>query len=352
MTNSTDETESTATLDDKEESQLIEIFRTMQEVRRFEETVDELTDSGEVPGSPHLCIGQEAIAAGVCAALETYDFVGSTWRGHGHLLAKGVELAPMLAEIAGRESGLNSGRAGTMHMADLSVGAIGQNGIVGASASHIAGATLSAQIDNKDRVGAAFFSDGALNEGIIPETMNLAAIWDLPMLLVCENNQYAVSTPASYSVANHGNITDRAEALNIPAERVDGQDVLAVYEAARDAVDRARSDGGPSFIECRTYRYSGHFAAEDAMLGDRSYRSETELQSWKDRDPVELFADRLLDAGILSQSEREEIEATVETTIEDALTLIDESTQSDVSSAYEGVYADSDYANFPSEGYR
>lgn len=344
--------EASRNLDDYDENWLVGLYETMREIREFEQTVDALTDEGEVPGSPHLCIGQEAVAAGVCAALDERDYVGSTWRGHGHLLAKGVDLTAMLTEIAGRETGLNGGRAGTMHMADLSVGAIGQNGIVGASGAHVAGGALAADLDGEDRVGAAFFSDGALNEGIVPETMNLAAIWDLPVLFVCENNQYAVSTSVEYSVANHESIPERAKAMGIPGQTIDGQDVLAVYDAAKAAVDRAREGEGPSFIECQTYRYSGHFAAEESLLGDRSYRSEEEESAWRERDPLDNFASTLEDAEILSRDERETIDERVESSLDDALDQVHESERPPSDRAFDSVYTDQRYPNLPSEGYR
>lgn len=346
------DSESTTPPEKYDDERLREFYRTLREIREFEEAVDRLTDEGEVPGNPHLYLGQEAIAVGVCAALEKQDFVGSTWRGHGHLLAKGVDPTAMFLEIAAKETGLNGGRAGTMHMADLSVGAIGQNGIVGASASHVAGATLAAQLDGTDQVGVAFFSDGALNEGIVPETMNLAAIWDLPVVFVCENNQYAVSTSAEYAVANHESIPDRAEAMGIPGQTIDGQDVLRVYETAKDAVVRARNGEGPVFLECRTYRYSGHFSAEESLLGDQTYRSEEERQKWVDQDPVKNFAEKLVEANVLSIEERDAIDERISETLEDARQKAEESQQAPAERALENVYADGEYSNLPSEGYR
>lgn len=339
-------------LEDHDPDRLVDLYELMVRIRAFERAVDALSEDGETPGNPHLCIGQEAVAAGVCGVLDADDYVGSTWRGHGHLLAKGVDDAAMLAEIAGSRDGVNGGRAGTMHMADLSVGAVGQNGIVGASASHVAGAALSATVDGEDRVGVAFFSDGALNEGIVPETMNLAAIWDLPVVFVCENNQYAVSTPVEYSVANAENVPARAEAMGMPGRTIDGQDVVAVAEAAQEAVDHARGGDGPAFIEARTYRYSGHFAAEDDLLGDRSYRPDDEVSEWEARDPVGSFRDRLVEAGVAAAGELEDIETAVADDIDSARVRAAEGEHPPASAALAGVYADQDYETLPSEGYR
>lgn len=286
-----------------------ELYRTMRTIRRFEERIVDLVNANEIAGVTHEYIGQEAVATGVCAALEDGDVLTSTHRGHGHLIARGADVERMFAELFGRETGLNRGRGGSMHIADVSLGIYGANGIVAAGAPIAAGAAWAAAQAGEGRVAVCFFGDGGVNQGVLAETLNLAALWGLPMLFVCENNGYAVTLPVERSTA--GSITGRAEAYGMPAEPVDGMDAEAVAAAARTAVERARTGGGPTFLECRTYRFVGHHTAEGTM--GLSYRSDEEIASWRRRDPLDVVGDRM-DAG-----ERERVDAEVEALLDGAV---------------------------------
>lgn len=335
-----------------EETTLRRMYRRMREIRQFELTAQDLSDSGEIPGPVHLYLGQEAVAVGTCLALGTDDIIGSTHRGHGHVLAKGADIDRMMAELAGKETGLNHGRGGSMHMVDFSLGIFGCNAIVGASVPHVAGGILSSQLDGDDRVGVSFFGDGASNQGIVHETMNMAAIWDLPVVFLCENNQYAVSTSQTEAVAGE-KISDRAGSYGIPGETINGQNVLEVYETVEEAVENARAESQPRLVECKTYRYSGHFSGEADLLKDRPYREDDEIETWKkERDPIETFREALLDGGIFEETELEEIDEEVEERLEEAAEFAMESDFPDADKAPENTYADQDYPNLPAEGYR
>jgi acetoin:2,6-dichlorophenolindophenol oxidoreductase subunit alpha len=256
-----------------------ERYRAMRLIRRFEEVALELVGTGEIVGGIHPYIGQEAVAVGACAALRPADVITSTHRGHGHVLAKGADPARMLAELCGRTTGLNRGRGGSMHAADLSLGVLGANGIVGAGAPIAVGAAWAARRAGADRVAVSFFGDGALNQGVLLEAFNLAALWSLPVVFVCENNGYATTMPVAAGSA--GSANGRAAGFGIPAVTVDGMDVDAVHDAVREAVDR----GGPGFVECLTYRFHGHHTNE---LGRRNtYRTQAEIDVWKARDPLD-----------------------------------------------------------------
>ena len=257
-------------------------YRMLRLIRGFEQLALAMVKSGTIVGGTHPYIGQEAVAVGVCAALRPQDRITSTHRGHGHVLAKGADPARLLAELAGRVDGLNRGRGGSMHAADLSLGILGANGIVGAGAPIAVGAAWAAQQAGEDRVVAAFFGDGALNQGVLLESLNLAAMWRLPVVFVCEDNGYATTLPASVAVA--GSALGRAAAFGIPAADVDGMDTDAVLAAASEAVDRARAGRGPGFLRCRTYRYEGHHTMERRVKV--SYRSAEEIDSWRALDPL------------------------------------------------------------------
>jgi acetoin:2,6-dichlorophenolindophenol oxidoreductase subunit alpha len=284
-------------------------YRAIRLIRGFEEQALALVKSGEIVGGIHPYIGQEAVAVGVCAALRPDDRIASTHRGHGHVLAKGVDPRRMLAELCGRANGLNRGRGGSMHAADFSLGILGANGIVGAGAPIAVGAAWAARQAGLDRVAVTFFGDGALNQGVLLESLNLAAIWRLPVLFVCENNGYATTLPASFAVA--GSALGRAEAFGIPAVGVDGMDAEAVMDAAHTTVLRARAGDGPSFIECRTYRFEGHHTMERRMR--LAYRTEQEVESWRARDPLARAA------GLVSEAERAGIDAEVDAVLAEAL---------------------------------
>ncbi|HEU5354493.1 MAG TPA: thiamine pyrophosphate-dependent dehydrogenase E1 component subunit alpha [Actinocrinis sp.] len=305
-------------------------YRALRLIRGFEEQALELVKSGVIVGGIHPYIGQEAVAVGVCAALRPDDQITSTHRGHGHVLAKGADPRRMLAELAGRETGLNRGRGGSMHAADLSLGILGANGIVGAGAPIAAGAAWAAKQAGLDRVAASFFGDGALNQGVLLETLNLAAIWRLPVLFVCENNGYATTLPAATAVG--GSALGRAEAFGIPAEAVDGMDTEAVFTAARSAVERARSGGGPTFLECGTYRFEGHHTVERRFRV--SYRTPQEIAQWRERDPLPRAA------ALLGETERASIDAEVAALLAEAREFALASSTPDPSDAAEHLYAD------------
>nr|WP_035796939.1 thiamine pyrophosphate-dependent dehydrogenase E1 component subunit alpha [Kitasatospora mediocidica] len=276
-------------------------------IRGFEELALDLVRSGAITGGIHPYIGQEAVAVGVCAALRPQDRITSTHRGHGHVLAKGAAPDRLLAELLGRTSGLNQGRGGSMHAADFSLGILGANGIVGAGGPIAVGAAWSARQAGEDRVAVAFFGDGALNQGVLLESFNLAAMWQLPVLFVCENNGYATTLPAATAVA--GSATGRAAAFGIPAAEVDGMDTEAVRSAATEAVTRARGGGGPGFLECRTYRFEGHHTMERLMK--LHYRTAEEIADWREHDPLPRAAALLPDglAAKLDASVREQLAA-------------------------------------------
>jgi acetoin:2,6-dichlorophenolindophenol oxidoreductase subunit alpha len=265
------------------------LYRTVRLIRRFEQVAIEMVRSGVIAGGIHPYIGEEAIAAGVCAALAPDDVITSTHRGHGHVLAKGADPARMLAELAGRETGLNKGRGGSMHAADVGAGVYGANAIVGASAAIAAGAAWSHRRAGHDRVAVTFFGDGAVNQGVLLEALNLASLRRLPVLFVCENNQFATSMRVQDTTA--GTIMGRAEAFGVPAQAVDGMDPEAVHDAAASAVGRARAGDGPAFLECLTYRFDAHHTWEYAVRP--RYRTDEEVAAGKGRDPLEIQAARV-----------------------------------------------------------
>ncbi|GAA1157535.1 pyruvate dehydrogenase E1 component alpha subunit [Kitasatospora gansuensis] len=278
-------------------------YRMVRLIRGFEELALELVRSGDIVGGTHPYIGQEAVAVGVCSALRPEDQLTSTHRGHGHVLAKGADPARLLAELLGRTTGLNKGRGGSMHAADLSLGILGANGIVGAGAPIAVGAAWAAQLAGEQRVVVSFFGDGALNQGVLLESFNLAAMWQLPVVFVCENNGYATTLPAAVAVA--GTALGRAEAFGIPAVAVDGMDTEAVREAALQAAARARSGGGPVFLECRTYRFEGHHTMERRLKVD--YRPAEEIAAWRERDPLLRAAALIGDPTALDQEVSEQL---------------------------------------------
>jgi pyruvate dehydrogenase E1 component alpha subunit len=283
--------------------ELREALRRMRRIRRFEEAAEDSYVRGLSYGTMHLSIGQEATAVGVCMPLSDADAITSTHRGHGHCIAKGAELKPMFAEFLGRETGYCKGRGGSMHIADPSRGNLGANGIVGGGLPIAVGAALSAKRRGKGAVAVAFFGDGANNEGAFHEALNLASVWRLPVVFVCENNQYAMSTAITRSTAVP-NVADRASAYAMPAEIVDGNSFALVAEASFRAVERARAGGGPTLIEAKTYRTRGH------SRSDRNrYRSREEIESWKARDPIVAFEAELVAFGLASVEEIATIDA-------------------------------------------
>lgn len=276
---------------DREE--LLAMYERMLLIRRMEKQLAADFKEGKLPGAVHLYVGQEAIAVGVCQALEDTDKISSTHRGHGHFLAKGGDPGAMMAEIYAKRNGICQGMGGSMHVADFSRGIIGANGIVGGGLAITAGAAWAAKLDGGDRVAVCFFGDGAANQGVFMETMNVATLWNLPMIFVCEHNTYSEFSPSD--TVTSGDIADRARAFRMPVSVVDGNDVLAVHAAAVAAVARARAGQGPSYIEGKTYRIHGHIEAEVFFLSS-SYRDQAEIDLWAARDPIERLKRQLLAA--------------------------------------------------------
>ncbi len=301
----------------------LEMLRKMLLIRRFDETAVELVERGEIVGIVHTYIGEEAVAVGACAALNDDDYITGNHRSHGHPIAKGGDVDRAMAELFGKATGYCKGKGGSMHLADFSIGILGESGILGSALPVAVGAALASKLRKETKVVIPFFGDGASNEGACHETMNLASVWKLPVVFVCENNQYAVTTSYQESVSVE-NISDRASAYNMPGVLVDGQDVVAMYEATRAAVERARKGEGPSLVEGRTYRYREHSEGINRILRE-PYRSEEEVQAWLERDPIKLHQEHLLEAGVANQAEIDEIAEGVETVIAGALQFARES---------------------------
>lgn len=310
---------------------LLDMLYQMQLIRAFEEAAEQQYFAGKVHGTMHLYIGEEASAVGCIAALEPRDQITSTHRGHGHAIAKGQDVREMMAELLAKRTGVCRGLGGSMHMADVGLGNLGANGIVSGGMGSAVGAALSAQLLKTDRVVMCFFGDGAANNGNFHETLNLAAIWKLPVVFVCENNQYAMSMPARFAIPVR--VADRAAAYAMPGVRVDGMNVLAVYEEARKAVDRARAGQGPSLIEVLTYRYKGHSRSDKQV-----YRTKDEVREWQERDPIFRFEQQLIELGLLTPAEAEEIRSRATKAIEDAVAFADASPEPEVSVLLDEVY--------------
>lgn len=313
---------------------LLKMYRDMLRIRRFEERVSELFAEGVLPGFVHLYVGQEAVAVGVCAALRQEDYITSTHRGHGHVLAKGGKMAPALAELFAKVTGYNKGKGGSMHMAAVDLGILGANGIVGGGIPIATGAGLSAKYLKNGRVAVCFFGDGASNQGTFHEAINLASAFDLPVVYVCENNLYGVTT-FQRRVRKVENIADRAQGYAIPGYVVDGNNVLEVYEVTRKAVERARSGLGPSLIECKTYRHRLHFEGERDV-----YRPKEEVEEWKQRDPLKRFKSHLLEKEKIETSELEAIEREVEKELKAAEEFARTSPEPPLEEALTDVYAE------------
>lgn len=316
-----------------EKERLVEIYRKMLEIRHFEEKVFDLYGQNLVPGTIHLYAGQEAVAAGVCATLRKDDYITSTHRGHGHCIAKGAKLERIMAEILGKKTGYCKGKGGSMHIADFSVGMLGATAVVGAGIPIATGAGLSIKLRKTDQVVACFFGEGASNQGTFHEGINMASIWRLPVLFVCENNLYAMGTRQSRVMAVE-NVADRATAYGIPGRVVDGNDVLAVYDVAHEAVERARKGKGPTLIECKTYRHKGHSRFDPA-----TYRSKKEVEEWLTRDPVSIFKTKLLGMKAVTEKRAKELEESVIADVEKAVKYALESPYPEPEEALEDLYA-------------
>jgi pyruvate dehydrogenase E1 component alpha subunit len=322
---------------------LLDAYRRMRTIRLFEEKLEELSLAGKLPGFLHLYAGEEATAVGVCMHLRDTDYLASTHRGHGHCIAKGVDLRGMMAELYGRRSGICKGKGGSMHIADLDKGMLGANGIVGAGLPLATGAALTAHMRGRGQVVVAFFGDGAANQGSFHESLNLAAIWRLPVVFVAENNGYGEATPVEYHMKIR-DIADRAGSYGIPGEIADGMDFLDVYEKAGVAIERARKGGGPTLLECKTYRYYGHYVGDPL-----TYRTKEEQEEVRQtRDPLELFERKAeSEFGLVSSDDLREIDAEVKRTIEAAVEYAESSDPpppedllSDVYVSYSGARSD------------
>jgi TPP-dependent pyruvate/acetoin dehydrogenase alpha subunit len=312
----------------------IDMYRTMVAIRRFEEKVAELHMAARLRGSVHVYLGEEAVATGACAALRQTDYITSTHRGHGHCIAKGGELPRMMAEIFGRQTGYCKGKGGSMHIADIEAGILGANGIVGAGIPIAVGAAVGCQVKGIDRIVLSFFGDGAANTGSFHEAINLASVLKAPVIFLCENNQWAVSTPVSYALPVPS-VADRAHAYDIPGETVDGGDVLAVYEVVGRAAERARTGHGPSLVEARTYRWAGHFQGDP-----EGYRSREEVDRMRlAHDPIKMFAGVLEGRGVLSSRQAETIDDQVQREVEAAVEFAESSPEPDPALLFEDLFA-------------
>lgn len=312
----------------------LSMYEGMLRIRMFEEKVRQLAMAGKLPGFFHLYVGQEAIAVGVCAALKREDYITSTHRGHGHLLAKGGDLNRAMAELYGKETGYNKARGGSMHIAAPELGMLGANGIVGAGIPIATGAAFSAKYQKNGRVAVSFFGDAASSQGTFHEAINIGAAFDLPIVYVCENNLYGVSTDQR-RMRKVEDIAARAQGYGIPGVIVDGNDVEAVYEAAQAAVARARAGLGPTLIECKTYRHYTHFVGEPD-----NYRTKEEVAEWKAKDPIVRYEGHLAKLDGVSEAELEAVRARVARAVEGAVAFAQASPTPDPSSALEDVYAD------------
>lgn len=307
------------------------VYQKMNEIRHFEEEVRRTFGKGEIPGFVHLYAGEEAVATGVMAQLDNEDYITSTHRGHGHAIAKGCDIKGMMAEIMGKKDGLGGGKGGSMHVADVERGMLGANGIVGGGFGIAAGAALTIKTLGQEHVAVCFFGDGASNEGTFHEGLNLASILDLPVVFVCENNQYGEGTPFSYASASK-TVSERAYAYDMPGVHIDGMNVLEVYDATKEAIERAKSGKGPSLIECDTYRKYGHFEGDE-----QKYKSDDDRN--RDRDPIPEFREKAIAEGWLTEEEANEIEETAVKTVDEAVEFAENSPLPDIDSLYKDVFA-------------
>jgi len=318
-----------------EKQQLIDIYRKMNLIRAFEKTIKRMSLQGKIPGWLHLSIGLEAVAVGVCTALRADDYVTSTHRGHGHCIAKGGNVRLMMAELYAKKTGYCKAKGGSMHISAPDIGLIGCTGIVGAGIPLATGTGLSAKLRGTKQVSVVFFGDGASNQGVFHESMNLAAIWKLPVVYVCENNHFGEYTPVKKHRAAES-AADFAKAYGIQGATVDGNDVLAVYEAADKAVKDARAGKGPTILECVTFRLEGHWLGDESLEG--LYRKAEELEEWKKKDPIERFKKKLMDQGILTETSIKEIDESIKRELDDAIQFADESPLPEPEDALKDVF--------------
>ena len=311
---------------------LLWMYQTMVTIRRFEEQSKREADAGKLRGM-HSSVGQEAVPTGICAHLDEKDYVLGTHRSHHHCIAKGLDLDQMMAELLGKSTGTGKGKGGTMHIADIERGMLGANGVVGSNIPVATGVALTAKVKGTNQVSVVFFGDGASSQGVLHESMNLASIWKLPVIFVCENNRYAESTPFEYSVAG-GSVSSRADGYGMPGVTVDGQAVLDIYEVGKEAVSRARSGDGPTLIEAQTYRYMGHFGADNPL----GYRSEEEQKFYMDRDCIVQARAYILDGSYANEEELDEIDSDCLEAVSKATKYANDSPFPDPDELTENVY--------------
>lgn len=307
------------------------IYKTMNEIREFEDKVHEIFGKGEIPGFVHLYVGEEGVATGVMALLEDDDYITSTHRGHGHAIAKGCDLNGMMAEIMGKRDGLGHGKGGSMHVAEIDKGMLGANGIVSGGFGLATGAGISLRNQGKNNVAVCFFGDGAANEGNFHEGLNFASILNLPVIFVCENNQFGEGTTHKYASASE-TIAERASAYNMPGVYVDGMNVVEVYDVAKEAIERAKNGEGPTLIECDTYRKYGHFEGDEQKVKSKEDRNA-------DRNPTEEFRKYAIENDLLTEDEANEIETAAKKAVEDAVEFGENSELPDLDSLYKDVFA-------------
>lgn len=310
------------------------MYKTLVRIRKFESKAVDLFAEGQIPGFLHSYLGEEAIATGVCANLRKTDFITSTHRGHGHIIAKGGDTKYMMAELYGRTTGYCKGKGGSMHIADRDLGILGANGIVGAGQDIAVGAGLAIRYRGTDQVAACFFGDGSTNQGTFHEALNLASVWKLPVIFVCENNHFGISMSQSKHQAIQ-DIADRAASYGFPGIAVDGNDVMAVYEVAKEAVDRARKGQGPTLIECKTWRWRGHFEGDPG-----TYKDLKEQEAWMDKEPVGRYRTFLEENGVMTSDETSAIDTMIDDEIDAAIAFASESPLPKPEDVVKDVYTD------------
>ncbi|MEC8891333.1 MAG: thiamine pyrophosphate-dependent dehydrogenase E1 component subunit alpha [Chloroflexota bacterium] len=314
------------------------MLKRMMLIRRFDETVKDLVQSAELVGMAHCYIGEEAVAVGACTALRDEDYITGNHRSHGHPISKGGDVRRAMAELLGKATGYCKGKGGSMHLADFEIGILGESGIVASALPVAVGAALGSKMQNNDRVVISFFGEGASNQRACHEAMNMASIWKLPVIFLCENNQYAVTTSFRDTVAVE-NVSDRAVAYSMPGVLVDGQDVMAMHEATVAAVQRARAGEGPSLIEARTYRYEDHSEGLNRILRE-PYRTDEEVEQWKERDPISLHSTWLKEQGVATENEIDSVWSEVNKAIDDALEFARNSPYPEADDLFTDMYAD------------
>ena len=311
------------------------VYRSLRLIRRTEEEIARIYPSDKIKSPVHLSIGQESVSVGVCDILDASDVISATYRGHAAYLAKGGDLKQMMAELYGKATGCAAGKAGSMHLVDMGANVLGMSAVVGTTIPVAAGYAFALQREGKGRIAASFFGDGATEEGVFSETLNFASLHKLPILFVCENNGYAMSTPAEYAVSiTH--VADRAQGYDMPGIHIDGMDVFAVYDATAQAVARARAGEGPTLIECETYRYYGHTVFDNPL----TYRTKEEEDHWRARDPLMHFRNTVIPQGDITAEELDQMDMEAETLMEEAVKFADESPLPEPVELYDDVYVD------------